>query len=338
MMVNGVAVNVRSGPGVHYYELLKLEDRATVQALGSSGGWTHIAPPQSVVALVKKSDVTADATGNAGSVSVPAARVYARDPASNRTWAVIGQVRQGEAVTIEGQHGDFHLVDLPAGARVCVRSQYLTEPRPAEPPVREGTGELPPIDTSTVELRPIRLDPKAETLTAAQALLTNEMAKPLAERRWTEIEVSLKEVAEKAETDYIKAAAAQSLAAVEFQKSLQAMAAKLDADNQKLRQEVDAIRHEAEQRQAQRMGQSGDQASVSHDFEGILRKMTAVMAYEYRLEDAGGNYICLLTGNAALMEPLVGRNVRVWGVRGFRVDMDINVCDVRRIELVPASQ
>ncbi|HOI54165.1 MAG TPA: hypothetical protein PLP01_02845 [Phycisphaerae bacterium] len=337
MVVNGTAVNVRSGPGMYYYELLKLEDKATVQTLGSSGGWTYIAPPQSVVPLIRKSDVAADASGKAGSVSAAMARVYARDPASPRTWAVIAQLPQSEAVTIEGQHGDYYIIATPAGARVCVRSQYLVEPQTVEPSRTDEGGSEGPlhIDTSKVEVRPIRIDPQAETLTSAQAMVKGELAKPLAERRWDEVEATLKEVAEKAEADYVKSAAAQSLAVIEFQKSLQEKAAKIDADNQKLQQQLEAIRREAEQRQAQRMGRTGDSPAVSYDFEGVLRRMTAVMAFAYRLEDAQGNYICLLNGNAATMEPLVGQTVRVWGIKGFRVDLDMNVCDVRRIELSP---
>ncbi len=335
MVVNGTAVNVRSGPGMYYYELLKLEDKATVQTLGTSGGWTYITPPRSVVPLIRKSEVTVDASGKAGSVSAAMARVYARDPASPRTWAVIAQLPQNEPVTIEGQHGDYYIIAMPPGARVCVRSQYLVEPQTVEPS-RESESEVPlHIDTSKVEVRPIRIDPQAEPLTSAQTLVKEELAKPLAERRWDKVEAALKEVAEKAETDSVKSAAAQSLSVIEFQKSLQEKAAKINADNQKLQQQIEAIRREAEQRQAQRMGRTGDSPAVSYDFEGILRKMTAVMAFAYRLEDAQGNYICLLNGNPAIMEPLVGQTVRVWGIKGFRVDLDMNVCDVRRIELAP---
>ncbi|MBN2582764.1 MAG: hypothetical protein JXL80_06815 [Planctomycetes bacterium] len=336
MVVNGTAVNVRGGPGMYYYELLKLEDGATVQALGSSGGWTYIQPPQSVVALVKKGDVLTSESG--ARVTAATARVYARDPGGNCTWAVIAQLPLDETVTIKGEHDGFYEINTPSGAKVCVKGQYLSEPRTENTTTNTDTSSdnTLRIDTSKVELREIHIDAQADALTAARDLLKGEMAKPLAERRWDEVEAALNDVVEKASTQYVKSAAQQSLSAIEFQKSLQAMNAKLDSDNEKLKEQLDEIRRNAEQREAERMGKASDRMAASYDFEGTLRKMTAKMAYAYRLEGDQGGYVCLLNGNASLMDPLLGRKVRVWGDKRFRVDLDMNVCEVQRIEPAPA--
>lgn len=330
MVVNAPVVKVRGGPGLYFYDVMKLTEGARVTALGEKNGWTVIVPPSSVKAMIRKSAVSS-ADDAAGKVTEAKARVYARDPNSSRTWAVIAELAIDSDVTITGQEGPYYVVAMPAGAKVYIKSEYLGSP--AGTPGTDGATTAG-IDIDDVELRPIKIDPQAEAYDEATRLLGVELAKPLAERKWADAEAALKSVSEKATSNYLKVAAEQSLATIEFQKSLQASLARLGADKKILEENLAAIRREAEQRQAARLEQARGRVTASFDFEGTLRKMRQVMAYKYRLEDEQGNFLCLLSGQASLLDPLLGRRVRVWGDKQYRPELRKYACDVQRIETV----
>ncbi|NIA22444.1 MAG: hypothetical protein GWP05_10880 [Anaerolineaceae bacterium] len=158
------------------------------------------------------------------------------------------------------------------------------------------------------------------------------MAKPLVERKWDDAEAALKAVGQEATGPYLKAGVERSLATIAFQKSLQASLAKLDADQKALQANLAAIRSEAEQRQAARLEEARQRVTTNFAVEGTLRKMHATMVYKYRLEDEQGNFVYLLSGQAAMLDPLLGRRVRVWGDKQYRPELKKYVCDVQRIE------
>jgi len=330
MLVNAPVVKVRGGPGLYFYDVVKLTEGARVTALGETHGWTVIVPPSSVVAMIKKSAVSS-ADGETGKVTVANARVYARDPNSNRTWAVIAELAVDSDVTITGQEDPYYVIAMPAGAKVCIKSEYLVSPAAAP---GAGGGITPGIDIDDVDIRPIKIDPQAEAYDEAMGLLDVEMDKPLLERKWSDAEAALKSVSQKATSNYIKTATERSLATIEFQKSLQASLARLATDKKTLEDNLAAIRREAEQRQAARLEQARRRVTPSFDFEGMLRKMRTVMAYKYRLEDEQGNFLCLLNGEASLLDPLLGQRIRVWGDKQYRAELRKYACDVQRVEAV----
>lgn len=330
MMIGGDAVRIRSGPGLQYYEVAKLNKDTVVTVADREGGWTGIRPPGSVVALVKRSDVV-PGDGNTAAVTVDMARVYAKDPSSDRTWAVIDQLPKDTVVTTITEQGPYYSIVMPEGAKVYVDNRYVAPIRRVEDtePVRIPTGTQPTI-------KKFQLDPQTDAFENASAMLRTEMAKPLLERDFSAVEAALEDVRQRAEMAYMKAEAASLLSAVAFQKELQEGMKKLETDREALKEQLDTLQKREDERLAAEQSSPTD-AMKMHTFEGILMPMQAKMAYQWRLQDADGRFVCLLDGVPEMIGPLAGKIVRVWGEREYRVDLKLNVCHVKRIEEVAAE-
>lgn len=324
MQVAGTAVNVRSGPGLYYYEVAKLNEPTRVVGLSEESGWVAVKPPASVVALVKKEDVQRDERGNS-SVRAASARVYARDQASGRTWAVIDQLPVDTGVKIVREEGPHYVITMPATARVFISLEFLKEA-----PGRGAGAILPELP----KVEPLELDPQGEAFEKAATALDAELEKPLALRNFDALERDLTEVQAKAKAGYLKDSAAEVLETIKLQRDLQQGLKRLASDKQALERDLAALKKKSEEQQAA-LAKGPPQAPPAADFEGTLYRLKAQVAYPYALEDAPGHYVCLLRGNAALLEPLVGKNVRVWGDKQYRADWDKHVCDVKRVEAVP---
>lgn len=86
--ISGDTVYVRSGPGAYYYPLLTMSKDTRVTVDGEAGGWLTVKPPQGVVGLMRKGDLTMG-QGGAATVSASSARVYASSPTAKRQWCVM---------------------------------------------------------------------------------------------------------------------------------------------------------------------------------------------------------------------------------------------------------
>jgi len=334
MQVAGDVVQVRAGPGAYYYPVAKLTEATRVQVLGTVSGWTAIKPPESVVAMMKASDVTRG-EGTGGLVDATLARVYAKDPASDRTWAVIAQLAKDEAVTILRDEGDHVVVAMPEAARVYVSSTLL---KPVEAPSTGTTTSTTGTGTATggpVTITPLEIDPQTAAYEKAAELLKAECAKPLMERDYNEAEAALKAVLENATTAYLKADVEGDLATIAFHRQLRKGLEDMAADKQAIDTQLAAVRKKEEDRLSDEMALPTDTMKTP-DFEGVLRPMKARMAYSYRLEDpTTGRFVCLLDADQAMMEALAGyagKTVRVWGDKEYRVELKMNVCRVKRVE------
>lgn len=337
MEIKGDAVHVRSGPGLYYYDVAMVKEATRVKVESEADGWSAITAPGklSVTALVKKEDVKSDAaTSKSGTVTAASARVYAKDPASDRTWAVIGQLPAETTVTIKGEEGPYYTVALPEGSYVYVKDEFLS-------PVSRGSSARSEsgLSRKLPEIKPLEIDPQTPAYEKAAGELEAELAKPLAQRKFNpELVDSLRDVSEKAKSDYLRDAAAKALKHIEFQKALQQGLEKQKSDQEAVAKKLAEIREAAAKDQAKREAEAASRSSVIQpDFEGVLRKMTSTMGYAYRLENDEGRYVCLLNGDAQQLDQLLGLKVRVWGVKRNRPDLNMWVCDTSRVEVVAAN-
>jgi uncharacterized protein YgiM (DUF1202 family) len=336
MEIKGDAVHVRSGPGMYYYDVALVNEATRVRVESAENGWSAITAPAkwSVAALVKKEDVKSDAAlSKSGTVTATMARVYAKDPKSDRTWAVIGQLPADAKVTIKGEEGPYYTVAMPEGATVYVKDEFL------EPVAKNSGGSGSGLSAKLPEIKPMELDPQTPAYEKAAGQLRAELAKPLAERKFSpELVDAMRDVAEKAKAEYLSDAASQGLAQIEFQKALQQGLEKQKADRESLAAKLGEIKDVEAKEQAKREAETREKGSIIQpDFTGVLRKMTATMGYAYRLESDDGRYVCLLNGDAKQLDQLLGLKVRVWGVKKNRSDLNIWVIDASKVEAVTAS-
>ncbi len=339
MEIKGDAVHVRSGPGLYYYDVALVKEATRVRVESESDGWSAItgAGKLNVAALVKKDDVKSDpASSKSGTVTATMARVYAKDPGSDRTWAVIGQLPAETAVTIKGEEGPYYTVALPEGATVYVKDEFLVPVSRGSREASSGTG----LSVKLPEIKPVELDPETPAYEKAAGDLETELAKPLAERKFSaELVDSLRDVKDKAKADYLSEAATRALKQIEFQKALQQGLEKQKAEREETAKKLAEIQEAAAKDQAKREAEAAGRSSVIQpDFEGVLRKMTATMGYSYRLENAEGRYVCLLNGDVAQLDQLLGLKVKVWGVKRNRADLNMWVVEASKVEVVAAGR
>lgn len=334
MEIKGDAVHVRSGPGLYYYDVALVKEATRVKVESEADGWSEIAATGKlgVTALVKKEDVKVDpAASKSGTVTATMARVYAKDPGSDRTWAVIGQLPAEAAVTIKGEEGPYYTVALPEGASVYVKDEFLAA-------VARGSSRSG-LSAKLPEIKPVEIDPQTPAYEKAAGELETELAKPLAERKFNpELVDSLRDVSEKAKADYLREAALHGLKQIEFQKTLQQGLEKQKVDQEAVAKKLAEIRESAAKEQAAREAAAASRSSVIQpDFEGVLRKMMATTGYSYRLENDEGRYVCLLNGDAKQLDQLLGLKVKVWGVKKNRSDLNMWVVDASRVEVETPS-
>ena len=98
-----------------------------------------------------------------------------------------------------------------------------------------------------------------------------------------------------------------------------------------------ALRMQAALRATADVGEQQTRTLQSYDFEGTLKRMRTAMPYPYRLESPLGRYVCLISGDAGTLDPLLGQKVRVWGEKHYRADWNMYVCDVKRVEAAPSE-
>jgi hypothetical protein len=325
MEIKGQAVRVRAGPGTYYYEIAKLNEPVRVKVMAEESGWCGFKPPSSVIALVKKEDIRrGDAAG--GIVTAATARVYAKDPSSDRTWAVIDQLPTETKVTIKGEEGPYYAIATPDSALAYVKVEFLKMPTSATAGLNKTT-----VNGTVPELKKIEEDPETEAYQKAVTKLQAELAKPADKRTFDpQLEAAFGEISTKAKTDYLRAAAEEALATIKTQRDIQGGFKQMAQDRQALEKRLAEIHKESAETEAKHVAET--QAVAASDFEGVLKRMTASMAYGYRLEGEDGHYVCLLNGDPEMLNPLLGKKVRVWGDKRFRADMKIQVCDVKRIE------
>lgn len=323
MQISGTAVRVRSGPGTYFYELSQLNEPTQVETYGREHGWTAIRPPSKVVALVKKSDVLST-DGVNGVVTVTSARVYAKDPVSGRTWAVIAQLPRDESVKILRTEDDRYAIEMPKGAHVYVDSTLLK-------PVSTGTTMIPGLTGELPKIKPLEVDPEEKSFNAAMDLLEAEMQKPLAERDFSKAEEALKAVAGKVKVVYLLSEVEEALGRIAFQKELQEGLKKKAADARALEAELAAIRAKEEALIA-KTRQAPLDVDRKPQFTGVMKQMLARMTYKYRIEDAAGNYLCMIEGDDGELAQFVGKTVRVWGETKYRTDLKMTILTVKSIE------
>lgn len=327
MRVSGT-VKVRSGPGTYYYEVGKLADATVVNVLATEGGWSAIAPTSGMKAIVRREAVLAG-ENNEGEISaVGKTRVYALGQGTDK-WAVIEQLKTGDKVKIISTEGEYYQIEMPAAARAWIRSDLLRADRSlADSGANDNAEQLAGLP----EIKPMPVDPQLKVYKKTAAALNEEMQKPLEERNFEQLEATLNDIAEKAESSYVKAAARDSLASIEHQRSLLEGRREVARQQAEMERKLAEIQRNAEQQQNEAIRQAATAPIVAPDFSGILRKNLAESAYPYRLEDAEGRFVAMVRSDSLDLAEHNGHVVQLWGDKRYLPQWKLHGLDVHRLQ------
>jgi len=187
--INGDAVNLRSGPGLYYYPLTILAKDMEVTVEGEAGAFLAVKPPEDVFGLMKRADLAMSVDGKSATVAVASARVYASSASATRQWCVMGALKQGDKVEVQGSaEGDMVKVAPPEGAHAFVDGRYVTA---------GSSGSKNSELLSKMRGEPPKADPLWEDLKEADRLLAAEQQKPVDQRDFAAAAAAFKEIGEK---------------------------------------------------------------------------------------------------------------------------------------------
>jgi len=309
--INADLVNVRCGPGLYYYPVVRVAQNTPVVVESETRDWLALRPLTGVCGLVAKSDVTLSADGTTATLASPAARVYASGPAATRQWCVMPVPAEGATLQVLGPaEGDRLRVAPPDGARVYVLAQYVTP--------GAGLTSVGPIPS--VDVEPPKLDPLAQAYKDAGAAFAGEMKKPVDERDYAPALAQFADIADKTEKSWLKAAAsrraAEIQALIEQQKEFRATVAIGTRLDQRLT-ELDAQRTAA-------MTAAEREATLQKPpflATGVVAPMESLEGTDhpikFKLIDQRGRPVVVLQSTLYDLNQYVGKAVGVRGARAY---------------------
>jgi len=325
-------VNIRCGASLYYYPLATLKQDTPVVVESEKNGWLAIRPPEEVFGLVRKSDLDIGQEGGQGTVTAPSTRVYISSPGAKRQWCVVATLKRDDRVTVTGPaEGDFVKVLLPPQARAYIVSEYVTAGTAAVPPTA-GETTLPPVDVTPPDVNPL-----IQAYKKAEAELAAELRKDLDQRNYEPLAQAFKEIAEKAEKDYVKQAAERKLAYVEQLIQEQADYLRVLSLPERLDERLAEIKTRWAQQQTdsaaeKRMGRPDFLAtgvvSPLHDLEGVDYPI------KFKLVDQNNRPLVLLKSTQYNLNDYLGKVVGVRGAKEYVKEWGIYCVTVDDLEVL----
>ena len=192
-------VNIRSGPGTHYYSCGKLNKTDRVKVVASQFSWSCVVPPAGSFSWISKRHVNIDPNEpNMGIVTGGNVRVWA---GSNHLKPIHStrlqlKLNKDEKVRLMGEEkGDYYKIAPPDGVYLWVSTKY-TKPLPigevsttVEPRTDpKGIASVVPTKT-TIE------DEKLKEYYALEKQIQAERNKPMAQQNYASIKKALLDIA-----------------------------------------------------------------------------------------------------------------------------------------------
>jgi uncharacterized protein YgiM (DUF1202 family) len=194
--ITGTDLNVRSGPGMNYYNCGKVSTPARVVVVGQTFSWSQILPPQGSFSWIFKQYVQTDVNNpGVGIVNGDNVRVYAG--ADDRDAMVSDSIQitldKGQKVRILGAAvGDYYKISPPEGATLWTSSQYIKSIRKADEidvkVPKSAAGSKPGVVMEQVSGAD---SAKIELYYNLAKQVDDEKAKPLAEQNYSKIKAEL---------------------------------------------------------------------------------------------------------------------------------------------------
>jgi hypothetical protein len=141
--------------------------------------------------------------GKTATVAAASSRVYATSNVATRQWCVMGTLKQGDKVKVEGTaEGDLVRIAPPEEARAYVASPFVTA----------GLSGSKNSDLlSKMRGEPPKADPLMEDLKKADGMLAEEQKKPMGQRDFADAAAAFREIGEKTDKAWLKKIVRQRL-------------------------------------------------------------------------------------------------------------------------------
>jgi len=167
-------VNVRAGNNRNYEVLTQSHRGDAITVLEQQGEWYRIALPPTVTCYINAAFVELRPDHSRGTVTGDRVNLRARPATSSST---IGQVNEGEQVTVRSHDGDWLAIVPPAVASGWVHSQFAKIIGPAAMPTATSTvTAVAPPTSSTAESTP---SSPTEVSTAKEHITTTSFSEAM---------------------------------------------------------------------------------------------------------------------------------------------------------------
>ncbi len=344
--INADLVNIRCGPGLYYYPLVALEEGTPVTVYGTVRGWLAINPPAGVFGLVRHTDVTVDAAGQAATVSAPEARVYASSPSAERGWCVMAVVKQGDTLALSGPpQGDLLRVGPPEGSRAYVVAQYVsraggTPPSTGGEPPPTGTDvriiDQPPPERIEVEVDVPDLKQTFKAFRATDAAMVEELAKPLDQRDYDALIARYQTIADATDKRYVTDTVASRIAQLESMADQKEEYLSTREIRDRLEESLAAIR--SAQAGGEEATETGDLAPPAFAATGVVARLESLEGVDhpvrFKLLDRQGRIVVVLRSDAYDLDQYLGKAVGVRGPKSYRKEWGVHEVAVDDLEVL----
>jgi len=308
--INADAVNIRSGPGLYYYPLAILNSDMEVTVEGEAGAFLAIRPPDGVYGLVKRVDLTMGLDGKTATVAATSARVYAASAIATRQWCVMGTLKQGDKVEVQGTaEGDLVRIAPPEGSHVYVAGQFVAA---------GSSGSKNSDLLSKMRGEPPKADPLVEDLKKADGMLAEEMKRAIGQRDLAAAAAAFREIGEKTDKAWLKRIVRQRLGQIVQLDGRQADYRRVNAIGEQLQKNLAEIRAEraAKETEAAREKQLARPEFVAT---GMIRPLESLESVDYpikfKLVDPNNHPLVVLNSSTYDLSKYVGKVV---GIRGAK--------------------
>lgn len=152
--ITGNGVNVRSGAGTTHQALATLERGAQVTVLEQRSGWVRISAGK-MTGWVSGDYIQVKEESR---IRVTGTQVNLRSTPSTNAQNIIGQVKQGDVLTLVERQGDWYKVRLQSGTFAYIAASLAEKagtatPAPAQEPKPAGTGTAVKVISGPINVR-----------------------------------------------------------------------------------------------------------------------------------------------------------------------------------------
>ncbi len=365
-IVTGDNVNVRSGPDINYYPVVRLMKGNKVQVVGEESGWFKIVPPKGTFSLISKDAVEKTEEGKA-KVIKDKALIRAGSKFTKKHRAIQVLIPKGTELTIIGQTDGFYKIIPPRGAYLWISAKYV-KPLPKKKikkapklsiPVKPTPPTTQPAKAATTQTRkisstqPTTTQPATETVELAEESenlfgkfaptmdklekqYKEELKKPLLARDFSKLAEEYKKLSNQSENLIVAAYARQRLAIIQYQIDAQKGAMEL----RELLKKVERGSKRAEEKIAE-IELKQTKPPVIYQAEGILKPSSIfrgpLMPKRYRLVNPKENrtiaYVELASKDINIAE-YIGKYVGVYGKVKYDPKLRINIIKATTFKII----
>lgn len=321
-------VNVRGGPSMNHFPLVRLKRDTEVEVIGRVFGWYRIKPPEGVFCWIHKNYVQVASDGTTGLVTGDNVNIRGDSILGHEAIRsdVVDQVGRGTAVAVVGEAGDFLRIKATEGTRCFVSEEMIV--------AKSGVGMAAEGVPARPALRPAETDTALADFKAAEQALFDERLKKPEEWDIDRLRGQYQAVLTRAATPRLKVAVEARLAYLEQLASLKVTLDEVARGRQETEAALAAIAERAAAQEAQRTARE-TAPQPAYTVTGILEKLELSDGrprFKLVAADDPERILCIIDGAPMDLAPLVGRRVGINGTLKVSAQWPVKVIEVAAVQ------